>query len=375
MTVYLDHNATTPMCDEAIVAMERARRDGWGNPSSVHAAGRQARRYLDDARTEVAALAGVSERDVVFTSGGTEANNLALRRLPAATLVASPLDHPSIVATARTLELEGRRVIWLPTRGDGVIDLESVRAALETSARPCLVATHAVHHETGVIQPVAALIELAHSSGAQIHVDAVQAAGRVDAALWHGADTIAIASHKLRGPKGIGALVHRPGRGPTPILRGGAQERGLRPGTQDAIAAAGFSAAARRAAKVGPSLYVALAPLRDRLESAAIAAGARRTTAARRAPHVAHLIVPAVPGDELVAALDLEGICVSSGSACTAGTAEPSAAISAMLGAAAAAHSLRVSLGETSVDADVDHFIEALIRVLSRSRRDLSLIT
>ncbi|MCC6645234.1 MAG: aminotransferase class V-fold PLP-dependent enzyme [Polyangiaceae bacterium] len=366
--VYLDHNATTPLCSAAADAMARAREDGWGNPSSVHRAGRAARRYLDDARAEVAALAGVSDRDVVFTSGGTEANNLALRRIErGGTLVTSALEHPSVVATARAMEADGVTVVWLPVPADGRLLEAEVGAALRRAARPCLLSMHAAHHETGALQPVTELVALAHALGAEVHVDAVQAAGRVPPESWRGADSVALASHKLRGPKGIGALAHLPGKGPRPVLWGGPQERGLRPGTQDAIAAAGFGAAARRAREGGSARYQALAPLRDAAEAAALALGARRTTPAPRAPHVAHLLVDAISGDALVAALDLEGVCVSSGSACAAGTAEPSPAITAMLGADAAAHSLRVSLGETTTPEDIDAFAAALARVVARS--------
>lgn len=365
--VYLDHNATTPLCDDAAAAMARAARDGWANPSSVHRAGRTARRYLDDARAAVAELAGVSDRDVVFTSGGTEANNLALRRLPpGAALVTSLLEHASVVESARALERAGAEVAWLEVGLDGLLDVDHVRAVLARVGRPCLLAVHAVHHETGVLQPIASLLALARDLGVDVHVDAVQAAGRVEPRCWRGADSIALASHKLRGPKGIGALAHRPTKRPRPLLTGGSQERGLRPGTVDAVAAVGFGAAARRALQGGPARYAALAPWRDGLESAAVALGARRTTGAPRAPHVSHLLVDAMPAASLVAALDLEGVCVSSGSACAAGTDEPSAAIAAMLGAVDASHALRVSLGETTVAADVARFVDALGRVLVR---------
>ncbi len=366
--VYLDHNATTPLCDDASAAMSRAAEDGWGNPSSVHAIGRAARRYLDDARAAVAELAGVSDRDVVLTSGGTEANNLGLRRLSSqAALVTSALEHPSVTESARALERGGAVVAWIDVPPDGRLDPAHVRDVLSRVPRPCLLAIHAVHHETGVVQPVAELVALARELGADVHVDAVQAAGRLDPAMWRGADTVALASHKLRGPKGLGALAHLPTKGPRPLLTGGPQERGLRPGTVDAIAAAGFGAAARRALSGGPARYTALAPWRDQLEAAAVALGARRTTLAPRASHVSHLTIDSMPAATLVAALDLEGVCVSSGSACAAGTAEPSPAITAMQGAHVASRALRVSLGEPTVLADIERFVAALTRVLQRA--------
>jgi cysteine desulfurase len=394
--IYLDHNATTPPSDEALAAMAEAARGGWANPSSVHAAGRAARRYADEAREAVARLAGQSARDVIFTSGGTEANNLGLARpfadataghagsansadhagsaLPGL-LVTSRLEHPSVVAFADDLARRGvAEIVWLEPPRDGLIAPAALSAALAGRApgRPALLAVHAVHHETGALQDIAALVACAEALGAEVHVDAVQAAGRVPHPLWRGGHTTALAAHKLRGPKGIGALVCRPGVVVRPLLRGGSQERGLRPGTLDAVAAAGFGAAARRALEGGPERYASLAPLRDALEVGALDAGRRAgvtveaTPVGVRAPHVAHLLVGEWAGDELAAALDLEGVCVSSGSACAAGTAEPSPAIVALVGEARARSSLRVSLGETSSLADVEGFVAALARVLAR---------
>ncbi len=382
--IYLDHNATTPPCDEALAAMAEARRLGWANPSSVHAAGRAARRYADDAREAVARLAGQSARDVVFTSGGTEANNLALARpfldasagpSPPGLLATSRLEHPSVLAFAEELARRGVvELAWVEPGPDGALSPDALSDALarRRPGQPALVALHAVHHETGALQDVPALVARAEALGAEVHIDAVQAAGRVAPAAGRGGHTTALAAHKLRGPKGIGALVSRPGVVARPILRGGSQERGLRPGTLDAVAAAGFGAAARRALEGGPERYAALAPLRDALEARACAAGQHAgvavepTPVGRRAPHVSHLLVGGWAGDELAAALDLEGVCASSGSACAAGTAEPSPAIVALVGEARARNALRVSLGETSGGADVDAFVAAFARVLAR---------
>lgn len=406
--IYLDHNATTPPCDEALAAMAEAGRGGWANPSSVHAAGRAARRHADDAREVVARLSGQSARDVIFTSGGTEANNLGLARpfadapagsagaghassashaSPASSaghvspahlpglLVTSRLEHPSVVAFAEDLARRGvAEIVWLEPPRDGLISPAALSAALagRTPGRPALLAVHAVHHETGAIQDVASLVACAEALGAEVHVDAVQAAGRVPHHLWRGGHTTALAAHKLRGPKGIGALVCRPGVVVRPLLRGGSQERGLRPGTLDAVAAAGFGAAARRALEGGPERYASIAPLRDALESGAFKVGrsagvsVEATPVGIRAPHVAHLLVGGWAGDELAAALDLEGVCVSSGSACAAGTAEPSPAIVALVGEERARSSLRVSLGETSSLADIEGFVAALARILAR---------
>lgn len=379
--VYLDHNATTPPHESSVEAMTAALRVGWANPSSLHRAGRDARRVVDDARDAVAVLAGQSPRDVVFTSGGTEANNLAIERpflpRPHGLLVTSRLEHPSLLACAEDLARRGVQVVWVDPVAGGHLPIESFAAALRERppGAPALIATHAVHHETGALQPIEALLALLASPegrGVELHVDAVQAAGRVAPARWRGAHTVALASHKLRGPKGIGAVVALPGVLVRPLLRGGSQERGLRPGTLDPVACAGFGAAARRALDGGPERYESLRPLRDDLERRLVAVGAALgvdislTGREPRAPHVAHALVAGWQGDELVAALDLEGICVSSGSACSAGTAEPSPAIAALVGPERARSALRISLGEPSQNSEVDTLINAFQRILAR---------
>ncbi|MCL2447527.1 MAG: cysteine desulfurase [Polyangiaceae bacterium] len=368
--VYLDWNATTPPLPAVIDAMAAAAREAWGNPSSTHGVGRAARHRLETAREAVAALAGCDPRDVVFTSGGTEANNLALRSAfdsAPGTLVTSRLEHPSVTRVAEALEREGRaRVRWLRVLSDGTVDVEDVERALgEGGVR--LVALQAVSSETGVVQPVDAVRELAARSEARLHVDAVQAFGRLEA-TGQGADTRSVAAHKMRGPKAIGALVLRPGVALAPVLRGGSQERGVRPGTLDAVGAAGFGVAARHA-QTGPERWAAVAPLRDALEQglARLLPGARiHGAAATRAPHVMNAAFPGWGGPELVAALDLEGVAVSSGTACSAGTAEPSPAVAAMSDAATAASSVRFSLGEDTTRDDVDYALAALGRVLGR---------
>lgn len=233
-------------------------------------------------------------------------------------------------------------------------------------------ALQAVNHETGVIQPVdeiAQLLTRRNAGGDQKvlwHCDAVQAVGRLPPSAWAGADTVAVASHKLRGPKGVGAVATKLGVRLSPLLRGGEQEKGVRPGTQDPVALAGFGAAAKRAHST-PARYEALRPLRDELEVALAAAGALRNGAEPRAPHVTNLSFPGWRGPEICAALDLEGVHVSSGSACSAGTAEPSPVIGAMLGVERARSAVRISLGETSNAADISAAGQAFLRILGRS--------
>jgi cysteine desulfurase len=368
--VYLDWNATTPPLPEVVEAMARAAREAWGNPSSVHAAGRHARAFVEDAREAVARLARCDPRDVVFTGGGTEANNVALRSAFVAgpgVLVTSRLEHPSVTRVAEELEREGRaRVRWVRVRQEGALDLDDFAGALaEDGVR--LVAVQAVNAETGVVQPVADVLEAARRRGVRVHVDAVQAFGRTED-LAAEADTRGLAAHKFRGPKSIGALLARPGVALSPVLLGGSQERGVRPGTTDPVAAAGLAAAARHAL-TSPPRWRALGPLRDRLEAGllALASGARVNGAgAPRMPHVTNVAFPGWRCPELVAALDLEGVAVSAGSACSAGTAEPSPVIVAMGDPQAAASSVRFSLGEETTADEVEAALAAAARVLSR---------
>jgi cysteine desulfurase len=363
-SVYLDWNATAPPHADVIEAMREAASLAWGNPSSTHAEGRRARAVVEEAREAVAAMGGADPRDVIFTSGATEANNLALRA--ATTLVTSRLEHPSVVRVAEALEAEGRRVIWLPVPESGRIEPDDVGAAIEGLAPGFTVALMAANHETGVLQPVAAVAGLVAARGGRLHVDAVQAAGKVAPALWQAGATLSLAAHKLRGPKGIGALLLREPGLPHPVLFGGAQERGLRPGTVDPVGAAGFAVAVRRAVAGGPETYAGLGPLRDRLEAAALELGVRNGIAGARLPHVTNVSFEGWRGDELVAALDLAGLRVASGSACSAGTSEPSAVVRAMLGMERAAAAIRMSLGETTTAEDVEIAILSLNRVVSR---------
>jgi cysteine desulfurase len=380
--VYLDWNATTPPLPEVLAAMQAAAAAAWANPASVHGPGRRARAEVERAREALAALldAPFEARDIVLTSGGTEANNLAIHHAfsegaPGA-LVTSRLEHPSVVRAAEALAARGVTVAWAAPASTGQVTPESVAEAMDRAGRQApvrLVSLQAVNHETGVIQPVEAVAELAHARRALLHVDAVQAVGRLPPSAWSGADLVSVAAHKIRGPKGIGAIATRPGVRLRPLLVGGAQERGLRPGTQDAAAAAGFGVAAERARDGGPARYARVRPLRDLLESELMRVGGRfgpapvRNGEGARAPHVTNLSFPGLRGDELCAALDLEGVAVSSGAACSAGTAEPSPVLLAMVGAARASSAVRASLGEESSEAQVVTAVACLERVLARS--------
>lgn len=347
--------------------MREASATAWANPSSVHADGRLAARSLEEARAAIGELLDADPRDVVFTSGGTEANNLALRSALArpGRLLVSALEHPSVTRVAASVP---DRVRWLRVLPSGRVDLEDLERALgegETAA----VALQSVNHETGVVQPVADAIALVNvrAPGTWFHVDAVQSVAKVEPALHgFGATSRSVAAHKLRGPKGIGALVLLPRTKLVPVLVGGAQERGVRPGTLDGVLAAGFAAAARHA-KTGPERYAAVAARRDAIERAFVDLGAEVNGSAARAHHVTNLFVPTWYGPELVAALDLEGVSIASGSACSAGTLDPSPVIEAMFDRARAARSVRLSLGETTSDDEIARAIATVRVVLGRS--------
>jgi cysteine desulfurase len=361
--IYLDWNATTPPHPDVQAAMSRATREFWANPASTHQLGRRARAAVEDAREKLGELCAVQARDVLFTSGGTEANNLALAG--ARGIALSRLEHPSLTRVAESLAARGVPVEWVRVSATGRAEPDAFRAALERLPRGSVVALMAANHETGVLQPLEDVALVAHEFGARLHVDAVQALGKVPPHQWRFADSLAIAAHKIRGPKGIGAFAFRGSQGPTPVLLGGSQERGLRPGTVDAVAAAGFLAALRHA-ESGPERYQELAALRDSFEGAFVGIASVNGAQSPRLPHVSNLSFMSQEGsgDEWVAALDLLGVCVSNGSACSAGTTEASTVISAMLGRERALKAVRISIGEDTTSAELEAAKRAFCRVL-----------
>jgi cysteine desulfurase len=366
--IYLDFNATTPPLDDVIDAQREAARVAWGNPSSIHEDGRRARSLVEDARARVAELAECDARDVIFTSGGTEANNLALRSAfskARGTLITSRLEHPSVVQVAEALAREEKAdVRFCDVDENGAISLASIEKNLQTALPNLVFAVQAVNHETGIFQPVSEIFDIAFKRKAWFHVDAVQAFGRRnDVAVF--ATTRSISAHKIRGPKGIGALMTLPDVKIEPVLRGGAQERGIRPGTIDPVAAAGFAVAAVHA-KTTAAAYASKAKQRDMLEAALVALGGEVNGGASRAPHVTNVSFPKWVGAELVAALDLEGVSVSSGAACSAGTIEPSPVITAFKGEARAKSAVRISLGPATTDDEIGRATEAFRRVIAR---------
>lgn len=365
--IYLDWNATTPPHPAVLAAMHDAAARCWANPSSVHAPGREAHALVEAARDAVAALVGFDRSGVILAGGATEANNLALGAIfsepldgPAA-LVVSRVEHPSVREAAKMLERRGVVIAWVDPDPWGIIWPEAVADAIARAgalAPVRLVSVQAVNHETGTIHPIAEIADVAHAAGALLHSDAVQAVGRLPPETWTPADMVTLSAHKFRGPKGIGALAARPWVKLRPILGGGGQEGGVRPGTQDAATSAGLAVAADRA-RGGPLRYAAIAELRDRLQAllyhAGMAAGRLpvRNGEGPRAPHVFNLSWPGWRGIGLCAALDAAGVCVSSGSACAKGY-EPSPVITAIAGPERAAGAVRVSLGEDTTIGEVN---------------------
>ncbi len=366
--IYLDWNATTPPLPEVIDAVAASSRRSWGNPSSVHAIGSAARRELEDARERVASLLGRPAFDVVFTSGGTESNNLAIRAHldRAGQVLCSRLEHPSILRVVEAAQVD-HSVHWLAIDHRGRVDPGEIERWLGVIPQPALVVIQWVNHETGVIQPVQDVVRIAHAHGAVVHVDAVQGVGKLDGRPWCDADTVTVSAHKIRGPKGIGALLGAACQGLRPLLLGGPQERKLRPGTVSVPLAVGFGVAASWASS-SPSRYDAVRVLRDHLEDEMTRLGARRNGEEPRAPHVTNVSFEDMRGEELVAAFDVEGVCLSGGSACSAGSPEASSVVSAMLGAQRGAGAVRASLGEETSQDELSRAIEAIRRVIGRAR-------
>ena len=366
--VYMDHNATTAVRPEArdAVALALALT---GNPSSVHGSGRTARRLVEDARDAVAALVGAEPAWVVFTSGGTEANNLALRVLPKrAPILCSAVEHASVLSV-----MDG--IVEIPVDGDGVVDLGALEALLAGEDTPALVSVMLANNETGVLQPVADVAALAHEHGALIHCDAVQAAGKMAIDFRTlGCDLMSLSAHKIGGPSGVGALVVTSGvegdLALIPMLRGGGQERGRRAGTENVPGIAGFGAAAR-AARGGLTDFARLGRWRERIENRLRQRADSRVYGfgAPRLANTSCLTMPGVEAETQVIQFDLAGVAVSAGAACSSGKVEPSRVLAAMgVDANEAATAIRVSLGWSTTEDDADKFVEAWIQVYGQAQ-------
>lgn len=374
---YLDHNATTPLRPAARAAM-RAALDLAGNPSSVHAEGRAARALVEAAREKVAALVGGRARDVVFTSGATEALNLALA--PGWRGPSGPPRRLLIAATEHVAALDGHRFgadcERLAVRPDGTLDLAALDAALAAAGGPAMLCLQAANNETGVLQPVAAAAERVRAAGGLVVCDAVQAAGRVACGFdVAGADMLILSSHKIGGPQGAGALVLRDAglHCETPLLRGGGQERGLRAGTENVAAIAGFGVAAQEAAHGRAADGARLSALRDAFEADLRTLAADLVVfgeTAPRLPNTSAFALAGVPAETMLMALDLAGVALSSGSACSSGKVRRSHVLAAMgVAPGLAACALRASFGWNSSEADVAAATAALRQILGRIGR------
>ena len=360
---YFDWNATAPLRAEARFAVSDALALT-GNASSVHAEGRAVRRLLEAAREQVALLVGADSKNVVFTSGATEANMLALtpsleiagRKEPRDRLFVSAIEHPSVRSGGR---FAPELVEELPVHSDGVVDLAALTDVIKRAARP-MVSVMLANNETGVVQPVARIAEIVHAASGVLHVDAVQGAGRIDCDITEfEADLVSISSHKLGGPQGAGALIRRGDiHIAEPLIKGGGQERGQRAGTENVAAIAGFGAAA---ASVKLTDGARMSALRDRLEAGIKAATPQAVifgASAPRLPNTTSFAVPGVKAETAIIGFDLNGIAVSSGSACSSGKVQTSHVLAAMgVDPVLVRGGLRVSLGWSTTDAEIDHFL------------------
>jgi cysteine desulfurase len=378
VTLYLDYNASCPLHPAVAEEVCRATREEFGNPSSVHAYGQRAKAALDEARASVAALLGAAPSEIVFTGGGTESDNFAIRGVAEALapagrrhLVASLIEHEAVLNTVRALGRRGWSVGLVAPTPDGIIEPDRLRAAIRDDT--ALVSVMHANNETGAVQPIAELAALAHEHGAVFHTDAVQSAGKIPVnAGALGVDLLSISAHKFGGPKGIGALWIRPGTRLTPLLTGGRQERNRRAGTENVPGIVGLGVAARIALDKLESEGRRLSNLRDRMErsiTAAVPGSIVNGAGAPRVPNTSNIAFDGVEAESLLIALDLEGIAVSTGSACSSGTLDPSHVLTAMgLAPARVQGSIRVSLGAGTTDAEISRLLEVLPGVVARLR-------
>jgi len=379
MRVYLDHNATTPLDLEVLAAMTPFLARGFGNPSSLHAWGREARQALERARAILARALGTADKDsIVFTSGGTEADNLALMGVAAAQekygrhVIVSCVEHHAVLNTAAHLSRRGFEVTRLSVDSQGLLDPDDVRRAI----RPDTILVSLMHgnNETGVLFPIATVGRICRERSVTFHTDAVQSFGKVplDAEALH-VDLLSLSGHKIHGPKGIGALFIRRGTRMQPLLYGGTQERSRRAGTENVAAAVGLARATELSLQDQERAFRRMADLRDRLEGGVMAAlpgVLRNGHPTERLPHATNLAFAGVEAESLILALDLSGVGVSSGAACSSGSLEPSHVLNAMgFPQERVMGSVRFSLGRTTTREEIERVLEVLPPIVERMRR------
>jgi cysteine desulfurase len=378
MRVYFDYNATTPLAPEVLETIVRVTRDVFGNASSVHHFGQQAKATIDEARSAVAALVNGDPSEVVFTGGGTEADNFAIRGTAEASepagrkhLIASAIEHEAVLNTLRALARRGWRTTLLPVDQSGIVSADRLREAITDDT--AIVSVMHANNEIGTIQPIAALAAVAHEHGALMHTDAVQSAGKIDVdARALGVDLLSLSAHKFNGPKGAGALWIKRGTRIQPILTGGKHERNRRAGTENVSAIAGLGTAAGLARNKLADQETRVGRLRDRLEAGilrdvpgTIVNGAVTS----RVPNTTTISFDRVEAESLLIALDLEGVAVSTGSACSSGSLEPSHVLRAMgLPQHRTQNSLRFSLGMFSTEQEVDQVVAIMPRLVEKLR-------
>jgi cysteine desulfurase len=376
--IYFDNAATSPVRPEVVEAMSLFHSEVFGNPSSLHQPGQRAKRALEDARSDVADVIGADPKEIFFTSGGTESNNMALRGVTQAMadrgrhIIASSIEHHSVLNVCHALEKEGFEVTYLPVDRSGIIDLDALRDSIRSDT--VLASIMLANNETGTIQPLSQAAAMARERGVFLHTDSCQAVGKMQVNVEDlGVDLLSLTGHKIYGPKGQGALYARRGTKIMPLLQGGHQERLVRPGTENIPGIVGLASAIRLASEALVEESVKVGALRDRLERGVLARvrdvsfnGHRDL----RIPSISNMSFPAITGEALLLVLDMHGISVSTGSACNAGSTEPSHVLRAMgLDRDLAQGSLRFSLGRQNTEAEVDKVVGVLSEAVDRLRK------
>lgn len=373
--IYLDYSATTPVRREVLDAMLPLYEEQFGNASSIHRWGREARAVLEQARARLAAVLGAAPSEIVFTRGGTEADNLAIlgraRHLRGAPVVCSAIEHKAVLASAEAARAEGNPLHLLPASSGGIVDADALQPLL--AASPSVVSVMWVNNEVGTVQPVQRLAEECAAAGVAFHTDAIQAFGKLSVRVdGIPAALVSVSAHKIGGPKGTGALFIRRGTKVEPLIHGGSHERGMRAGTEDVAGAVGLAVAAELASQEREVEMARLGALRDRLEAALreqvpelVVNGAGEA----RVPIILNVSVPGVNADALIPTLDLEGFAVSSGSACSSGAVTPSHVLTAMgVSDELAGPSVRFSLGHQTTSAEIERVIAVFPSLMARLR-------